>query len=78
MNVVSPKPLRSAGSTRALSSSEAPGRLSDEKQVGTGRYCLMRALEAARVLENPDSSEEDQQAARESISDALSRMLSSR
>lgn len=79
MNVVSPKPVRSAVPLRARGAEHgSPGRSRPADQTATGRNCLVRALEAARVLENPDSSEEEQQVAREALRETLRRMLSSR
>ncbi len=42
------------------------------------RQRLRQMMEAARVLEDPDSSEEDQQFARESMREALRAMLADR
>lgn len=79
MNVVSPKPVRSAVSLRAGGAERStPIWSRSDAPTEPGRYCVVRALEAARVLENPDSSEEEQQVAREALRETLRRMLCSR
>lgn len=77
MKVLSSKPARPVATLRAAHAGGQSLRDSRSEASGEmGRYCVARAMEAARVLENPDSSEEDQQVAREAMSEALRLMLS--